>query len=157
MKYCSFYQAAFERCCKPAMNVVAETEGFLLPLEASEWPPGRRWAGWREPWVKSQLCFGFLGVLRGAFFPLTRDQATWGRTSCPTPGGGPASGLSDGRGSADRQRGLQAPSGDVERAGPVACGDGRVWEGWEPWEAQDSHPALGIRTVETQLLCKSGR
>lgn len=99
----------------------------------------------------------FLGCPERGFFPLTRDQATWERTSCLTPGSGPASGLSDGRGSADRQHGLQDPSGDVERAGPVACGDGGVWEGWEPWEAQDSHPASGIRTAETQLLCKSGR
>lgn len=29
--------------------------------------------------------------------------------------------------------------------------------GKEPWEVQESHPASGIQTVETQLLCKSGR
>ena len=35
MKYCSFYQAAFEPCCKPAVNVDAETEGFLLTPASS--------------------------------------------------------------------------------------------------------------------------
>lgn len=92
------------------------------------------------------------GCPEGLFFPHpSRGPGNLGRTSCPAPSGGPASGLSDGQGSETQAWSPGPPAG--------TRGEGRTCSLWRgslgrlgAMGSSRESSSLGIRTAKPQLL-----